>query len=422
MTGPATDDDPPDDEPSEATERPSEPTLDELRFVGPASADVLREAAIDAASIVDREVTFVDLVAAGVEPGVAGRLRREYSLQWSDEPTTGARLRRRAEHVKHLREDERSWIAASRSADREPEGSNAATPDGSGDANEAEQAWRDRSRPPEADRPRGETTWVFTGGELVVPADLTPPVDPADHTVPELEEAIASLEDPIGLGAVLLAEREGDDRTTAVAAVEARLDAVGVDPDDVTVVRDDGRPATEGLREATSSFQQTMQRDVVEPLAERFDASLDRARATAAEARQASDRFGTSFVELDAEEWGLLARGLLVGFVAYALSATVVAALQPSIGPPLAALPLLLVTAALAVVALSLSWWEAPGADGFALAAGLLGVLGALAVFMGLFGLLSSAAAAVTVAAFGLLAAAQAATTHLGRTEPWVPG
>ncbi|MDZ7701760.1 MAG: electron transfer flavoprotein subunit alpha/FixB family protein [Halobacteriales archaeon] len=58
-------------------------------------------------------------------------------------------------------------------------------------------------------------------------------LDPADHTVSELKDALADLDDADELEGVLGAEREGKDRKTAVAAIESRLAAVG-DGDDET--------------------------------------------------------------------------------------------------------------------------------------------------------------------------------------------
>ena len=52
-------------------------------------------------------------------------------------------------------------------------------------------------------------------------------VDPSDHTVAELEDAIEDVDDVDGLRAILAAEEEGKDRKTAKEAIEARIAAVG---------------------------------------------------------------------------------------------------------------------------------------------------------------------------------------------------
>ncbi|NHN58429.1 electron transfer flavoprotein subunit alpha/FixB family protein [Halorussus rarus] len=49
-------------------------------------------------------------------------------------------------------------------------------------------------------------------------------LDPSEYTVDELEEKLASVEDPADLDAALAAEQEGDDRKTAREAIQARID------------------------------------------------------------------------------------------------------------------------------------------------------------------------------------------------------
>lgn len=83
-----------------------------LRHVGPETARALREADLEPAAVTDRRVALTDLLAAGVNPGVAARLRREYSLAWSRH-VGGDDLDRRASAVRGLGEAERAWIAAS---------------------------------------------------------------------------------------------------------------------------------------------------------------------------------------------------------------------------------------------------------------------------------------------------------------------
>lgn len=99
------------------TEREIDGETDEpasLRFVGHATAAVVDRASFDLDDIVARRVSYRELVDAGVNPGIAERLRREYSLVWSFEWCVGeADLPRRATRVRNLRPAERSWIAAS---------------------------------------------------------------------------------------------------------------------------------------------------------------------------------------------------------------------------------------------------------------------------------------------------------------------
>jgi len=132
--------------------------LTDIHFVGPATAAVLAEADFDGAGIPDKSVSYEMLVDAGVNPGVATRLRKEHSLPWSlgtDEES----LADRSEKVGGLQDEERAWVAASSGdwestdtptsdstgGDWTPTGE--ATTDGSGAAEAAEAAWRERSRP-----------------------------------------------------------------------------------------------------------------------------------------------------------------------------------------------------------------------------------------------------------------------------------
>lgn len=124
---------------------PPEDTRDallSLKFVGPATADVLADAGVDAEAVASKSVTHADLVEHGVNPGVAARIRREHSLQWSFEG--GEDLDRRAEQVRGLQDDEREWVAASYGEDE-------ASADGSGDATAEEAAWRDEPWRPSVD-------------------------------------------------------------------------------------------------------------------------------------------------------------------------------------------------------------------------------------------------------------------------------
>lgn len=128
---------------------PAEDTRDallSLKFVGPATADVLEDAGVAAADVEAKTVTHSELVDHGVNPGVAAKIRREHSLQWSFQG--GEDLDRRAEQVRGLQDDEREWVAASYGDDE-------ASADGSGDASAEEAAWRDRPGNPSAGPPGG---------------------------------------------------------------------------------------------------------------------------------------------------------------------------------------------------------------------------------------------------------------------------
>ena len=84
-----------------------------LRHVGPATAAAIEDAAFSAADLRDGRVSVRALRAAGVDPGVAGRLRREYGLRWTTRwHGDGQDLVRRAASLRDAPASERRWIAA----------------------------------------------------------------------------------------------------------------------------------------------------------------------------------------------------------------------------------------------------------------------------------------------------------------------
>ncbi|MCO8268455.1 helix-hairpin-helix domain-containing protein [Haloferax sp. AB510] len=122
--------------------------LQDLKFVGPATAESLAESNIDVDAIVDGEVCYRDLVAAGANPGVAAKIRRWHSLSWSF--NSGDDLDRRSSQVRGLGDDERAWVAASSGdwdaadpADESNEDSGDWTPEGRGEAAETNGPARD---------------------------------------------------------------------------------------------------------------------------------------------------------------------------------------------------------------------------------------------------------------------------------------
>jgi hypothetical protein len=119
-----------------------ERALTDLRFVGPVTADALRDAEITAADVEAKRVDHETLVAAGVNPGVAARVRREHSLAWSH--TTGGDLDRRADHVGGLGDGERAWVAASAG---DWESADAPAPSTGEDWRTGETTWQDGGAP-----------------------------------------------------------------------------------------------------------------------------------------------------------------------------------------------------------------------------------------------------------------------------------
>lgn len=89
-----------------------EPTS--LRYVGPATAIVIEQAEFDAVDIREARVSHRNLVEAGVNPGIAELLRREYALLWNFRWHPGGEyLPRRAAKMRGASQAERRWIAAS---------------------------------------------------------------------------------------------------------------------------------------------------------------------------------------------------------------------------------------------------------------------------------------------------------------------
>ena len=158
----------------------AEAAIESVRFVGPATAAVLEREGYDATAITEKRVSYRMLVDAGVNPGVAAKIRREHSLSWSFD--SGGDLDRRSTQVRGLGSAEAEWVAASAGdwedeaaddsavddesapaddseTDDEPteptpwpthgeaESTTDAATDGSGDAISAEAAWRARSTP-----------------------------------------------------------------------------------------------------------------------------------------------------------------------------------------------------------------------------------------------------------------------------------
>lgn len=92
-----------------------EPT--ELKWIGPATAEAFADAEFSADDVADKTVSYQLLVDAGVNPGVAAKIRREHSLSWSFEAGDG--LSERSTQVRGLGSDEAAWVEASSSGDWE---------------------------------------------------------------------------------------------------------------------------------------------------------------------------------------------------------------------------------------------------------------------------------------------------------------
>lgn len=93
----------------DAASEVAEPT--DVKFVGAATAPLVEAAEFTARDVAERRVSYRMLVDAGVNPGVAAKIRRHLSLSWSFE--SGDDLSRRSEQIRGLREEERAWVASS---------------------------------------------------------------------------------------------------------------------------------------------------------------------------------------------------------------------------------------------------------------------------------------------------------------------
>lgn len=179
----------PDDDDEAGEDRTVEQPTD-LLFVGPSTAAVVDGSEFSAQDVAEKRVSFRMLVEAGVNPGVAAKIRRHHSLSWSFE--SGDDLGRRSKQIRGLQDEERAWVASSYGDDEDDEDdaapadadhtartdhvggargaddaadadqfaeeaswvaessladSEGASADGSGDPVAAEAAWRDRSKP-----------------------------------------------------------------------------------------------------------------------------------------------------------------------------------------------------------------------------------------------------------------------------------
>ncbi|SFP50877.1 Helix-hairpin-helix domain-containing protein [Halolamina pelagica] len=127
-------------------ERRSVDAPTDLKFVGPATADAVEAAAFSAQAIADKEVSYRMLLEAGVNAGVAAKIRRHHSLAWSFD--NDGDLDRRSEQVRGLQEDEAAWVASSHDEETGPADDSAdarpdPTPGEESDADEA--AWVEAS-------------------------------------------------------------------------------------------------------------------------------------------------------------------------------------------------------------------------------------------------------------------------------------
>ncbi|MFB6094525.1 MAG: helix-hairpin-helix domain-containing protein [Halanaeroarchaeum sp.] len=186
--------------------------LEDLRFVGPATAAVLEDRGIDPVDVVERRVSHAQLLEAGVNAGVAAKIRREHSLAWSLDG--GEDLDRRAEQVRGLKDEERAWVAAS-SEGWSAESTETGRENGAGAGDEGEAAWQDHSWPG-TDDDAGEQTAETAWREASAPTPVTD-LEPVDAEA-------ASLLAEAGITSV---------RSLATASPERVADSLDVDVETV---------------------------------------------------------------------------------------------------------------------------------------------------------------------------------------------
>ncbi|MEF8799872.1 MAG: helix-hairpin-helix domain-containing protein [Halolamina sp.] len=118
----------------------------DLKFVGPVTAGAIEEAGFAVQDLVDKNVSYRMLLSAGVNAGVAAKIRRYHSLSWSFD--ADGDLSRRSEQVRGLQDEERAWVADSGIGDADVEDDPAAEPTTETDG---EAAWIANSESAQAD-------------------------------------------------------------------------------------------------------------------------------------------------------------------------------------------------------------------------------------------------------------------------------
>lgn len=123
---------------------------------------------------------------------------------------------------------------------------------------------------------------------------MEPPIDPSDHTVSELEGALEDVDDPEALDAILEAEHDAEDRTTAIEAIEARLDAVE------TAIAED-RAAIQTVEGAEDDVLTLAGPDESHQLSERLLNNLSGIQQTLQDARQSGGQYEARLRKLENE-------------------------------------------------------------------------------------------------------------------------
>ncbi|MFD1566595.1 DUF7409 domain-containing protein [Halolamina litorea] len=95
----------------DGTERRAVADPTDLKYVGPATATAIEGAEFSGQAVADKEVSYRMLLEAGINPGVAAKIRRHHSLAWSF--NNDGDLDRRSTQVRGLQDEEAAWVASS---------------------------------------------------------------------------------------------------------------------------------------------------------------------------------------------------------------------------------------------------------------------------------------------------------------------
>lgn len=169
--------------------------LIELRYVGPATASTLAAESVTYDDVREKRVSYQMLVDAGINAGVATKIRRWHSLPWTFDGEEH-HLDRRSKNVRHLQDDEREWVAAS--SDWREDGA-ASGDDGSG-GNEGGAALTDDDWESDDAAARTETADRDDDRPVLTAGDWTPVGDGADVSRGPDASADAASDDPLTEG------------------------------------------------------------------------------------------------------------------------------------------------------------------------------------------------------------------------------
>jgi len=172
-------------------ERRSVDAPTDLKFVGPATAEAIEAAAFSAQAVADKEVSYRMLQEAGVNPGVAAKIRRHHSLAWSFD--NDGDLSRRSEQVRGLQDDEAAWVASSHG--EEP-------------AAEADSTTERTESAAESDA--DEAAWVEASTQPAEASDDEPTASGGDATDDAVDEEAVWVADATSDDASATADGSGD--------------------------------------------------------------------------------------------------------------------------------------------------------------------------------------------------------------------